>query len=100
MALWRDAKEMSTDDYDTYGTAIVRNAERVERVNPRLIWITPRKRTFHDRSFDDCLSFVGMRRLVPGEILREQQRLLTYRPIRPDPTIAEGEGQIYDQRSG
>jgi hypothetical protein len=99
MALLPDAKEMSADDYDTNESAAVLDAERVKRVKPRLVWITPREGTFRDRRLDDCLSFVGMRHLIAGEILREQQRLLMYRPVRPDQTRAEGEGQTYDQRS-
>jgi hypothetical protein len=99
MVLWRDAKKMSTETSDIYESATVRDAERVERVKPRLVWITPRKGTLRDRRFNDFLSFVGMRHLIAGEILREQQRLLIYRPIRPDPTRADGEGQTNDQWS-
>jgi hypothetical protein len=99
MALWRDAKKISTDTSDIYESATVQDAERVERVKPRLVWITPRKGTLRGRRLDDCLSFVGMRHLIAGEILRERQRLLMYRPIRPDPTTVEGEGQTYDQWS-
>ena len=66
-------------DYSNeYELAVVQNARLVLSGKPKLVWITPKKMSFHDREFDMCLSIIGMRHLTADEIFRDKQRLRMY----------------------
>lgn len=75
----RNSRQISADNSDDYGPAVVQDARIVQREKARLVWVATRKATLYDREFDLCLLMIGMRHLTVGEMSGDRQRLDLYR---------------------